>query len=249
MGKRTVARVHRFGNPDSGRVAVHVLQPPYQVLRPFEDLGFADLPFGSVAHAAGHSALASLGALATVLRRWPWVVPTMTLAPGETALEDALGLVTELRYRVVVVPSAEPELIVRAARQRRFPPAEELARYVALRLGTVTLYEPLVEQFTRALDGREGAVRAAPATMLRLFARYGPFRPHDWRALALTMRDLVARAAGDGTARLDARRLSRWLRRFLALRLAEARQLVGWEWVIEQALVRAGYPARLLVSL
>ncbi len=258
MGKKTVSHVRRFAEAEGGQVAVQVLPPPYALLRPFEIVGFEDLPFGTIVHAAGTSALAVLGALTIVLNRWPWVVPTLTLPPGEERMHEALALVSELRHRVMVVPAVlgrgaaegpEPEPILEAARARRFPPAEELARYVALRLGTLKLFEELAERFDEALNGRTARLEMHVDTLRRHFRRFGPFRDKDWRDLALVMRDLDARATARGAGDVDTRTLGRRVKRLLGLSLGDAEALVGWEWAIEHALRRAGYPARPLVSL
>ncbi len=255
MGKKTVSHVGRFAEAEGGQVAVQVLPPPYALLRPFEIVGFEDLPFGTVVHAAGTSALAVLGALTIVLNRWPWVVPTLTLPPGEERLHEALALVSELRHRVVVMPATlggggpDPEPILEAARARRFPPAEELARYVALRLGTLKLFEELAERFDEALNGRTAKLEMHVDTLRRHFRRFGPFRDKDWRDVVLVMRDLGARAVGRDADGVDTRTLGRRVKRLLGLSLGDAKALVGWEWVIEHALRRAGYPARPLVSM
>lgn len=253
MGLGTMSRLSRFAQASAGAATVHVLVPPYDLLRPLSAVGDRDLPLGSIAVAAGKSALSMLGSLTLVEHRWPWIVPALAPSPGETLLREALGLVSDLRYRVALLVASEIEpgiaAVVHAVRRRPFPPAEELARFVARRLGDPGSEAILAGQFREAFGAPAEALSSA--TLSRFFSRHGAFTARDWRSLAILARELCARASGCPLqgGLVTTRTVDANARRFLGASGPKASCQLGWEWVLEQALRAGGYRLRPLVSM
>jgi hypothetical protein len=236
------------------------LAPPYNALGVWNQNGADCAPLGTIVHASGPSALAVLGSVTLSLRLYPWLVPIVTFPPDEGQLEPLIELVGELRGRAAVLqPGAAarmgtaPALIV-AATRRPPPPPEVLSAYATSRVTAVDLHEPLAEQFRLAFEDSLVPSRSV-ATYSRLFARHGPFTARDWRALARLTHDQCVRQSGawpkakewmqGGTTDTMPLTLNRtaehYARHLLGMSLRAAGERLGWEWVLEYAIRRAGY--------
>jgi len=253
MGLGTLSRLSRFVQASAGAATVHVLVPPYHGLRPLSAVGDQDLPLGSIAVASGRDALAMLGTLTLVEHRWPWIVPALAPTPAETLLREALALVSDLRYRLSLLTASdrEPDVaaVVTAVKRRPFPPPDELARFVARRLGVHGSEDVLAGQFREAFGER--AELLSSATLSRYFSRLGTLTARDWRSLAVLTRELCARASGCPMrgGLVTTRTVDANARRFLGASAPKASCQLGWEWVLEHALRSAGYRLRSLVTV
>jgi hypothetical protein len=226
-------------------VVLSRIAPPYGVISGWDSRDAGTSPLGTLIHADGPSALGALGAVALALRECPWLLPVVTLPPEEEPFEPLVHLVSELSDRVAIVhrPAVvrlEADAVVAAVHRR--PPAgtDTMSRYVAARLGAPELFEPLHEQFGIALGDAESACRSV-ATYSRLFARYGRYTARDWRALARLARDVTATESWARDAPTLDRTVNRHARFLLGMSYRTAHELLGWEWVLEQAIRRAGY--------
>lgn len=236
------------------------LAPPYDAFAAWTQNDADRAPLGTIVHASGPSALAALGSVVLALRSCPWLVPVVTLPPDERQLEPLVELVVELRGRVAVVQPAAtarvgtPAALIGAATRRPLPRPEVLSSYVTARLSAPDLQEPLTEQFCQAFESSTVPCRSV-ATYSRLFARHGPYTARDWRALARLVHDHCVRQSGawrkaDGWLQRRAadttpvtlnRTAEHYARHLLGMSLRAAGERVGWEWVLEYAIRRAGY--------
>jgi len=226
-------------------VQMFVIEPPYRIARLLSSISPSPIPVGSLACGAAPNLLQSLAELLRLLRINPWVVPSVIVPREQVAFVAAIiESMPSLQDRVVpVIPAVVhdrcPVAEVVAAVQSRVKPKEEvLAGYVSARLDAPELYSALECQFREALHGVAAPTDRSVATYCRLFQRYGKFTARDWRTIARLACYLAQSAlpANDGA--------SCWVRyahRYLGTSLYSAKALLGWEWVIEKALLRANY--------
>ena len=234
------------------------IAPPYHAFAPWRWNEVRTTPFGAVVHAVGPSGLAVIGAVANALRHCPWTVPVVTLPPHEEGFAPVVELFTDLHYRLAFAAASRHAQtvgdVIGAAVRRSLPTPDTLATFVASRVGQTELFEPLIEQFDTAINACTSRCRSV-ATYSRLFARYGALTARHWRSLAILAHDNCARqqersrvgngvgpyrGAGNGHCGLE-RTVDRYARQFLGLSFAATRARLGWEWVFECALRRAGY--------
>lgn len=234
------------------------LSPPYDAVRPCVSVQGGAAPFGTIVHVSGSSALAVIGGATLAVRSCPWVVPVLTLPRPEEALEPYVSFVPELRDRMGMAISSDvarcgSAAVVKSARQRPRPGATALVGYVTQRTQASGLSELLLEQFGIALKESPGHTRSL-ATYSRTFARFGAFTAHHWRNLAaLVVEHCAAQAAcaGCGGPAVEQRErfggslafrvADRYARAYLGLSFIDSLARVGWEWIVETALRRAGY--------
>lgn len=232
------------------------LQPPYRSVEPVP-LGCVcnTCPaLGAVIFAHGRSTLGALATLTACTNRWPWVAPALTLPEGEGPLEPYLRMICELGDRLAVVKTPASDIrhwipcVVGAIAQRPPPGSKQMASYVVGRIRSAEMRQPLMDQFTQALEGVPATTKRSVASYSRLFARCGCYSAHHWRMLARLVHQLCTLRVGCTAADADmalnlvhVRTADRYARRFLQISWCAARQRVGWEWVLETALRTGGY--------
>ena len=229
------------------------LAPPYRTATVLRSGDGARLPLGSIALTTGDAILSCLAQLTALSHRAPWTVPCLALPVERESLKPQVLLVTELRDRLVIVrPSsgrgngaADVTKVVAAVRRRPSPTPTMLARWVARRLSIREVEAPLRHQFEQGLCGAAADDARSVASYSRLFSRYGCYTARDWRALARLCGHVVSRingdGAGEGQGHLPFRTASQYTSRYLGVRYHVTGERLGWEWVLEAALRRAGY--------
>jgi hypothetical protein len=139
--------------------------------------------------------------------------------------------------------------ILEAVRRRTFPAAIELADFVAKRIGRTDLVPTLRDCFEPNRAGSSWSRPPHRSTLSRQLRDLKPYTARDWSSLARLVRVLASPESLGGVSRdrtafeheVDGRTLSGWLARYLRLSFREARERVGWEWVIEAGLRTGGY--------
>jgi len=243
----------------SAAVGSRVLSPPYETAVPLQDFTAAEksLLLGSVVYGTDQSILGRLGQLAVAVTRDPWVIPCLLLPPGEDVHGWLRDLVPMLGTRMAIVrvssttALASVGQIIDAVQRRPKPTASDLSTYVSMRLASPDLGSLLTPQFQEALGGESASSAHSLATYSRQFRKYGVLTARDWRAiarLAILLRR-PSRLEGPGGRYRDplsfaqGKTLHRHIRKYLGMSLSRARQLLGWEWIIERALLVAHYAA------
>jgi hypothetical protein len=222
-------------------LGVYILDPPYTMFRP----SGSRLPaLGAILLAdvrLGRSTGESLGRTTASA---PWC-PTAAVVPANMParqLMEILDLLPHGCVRLLMEPDAnplDPASCVLAIARRSEPTPSEIAGYVASRTGS-GIASPLTVCFGR--NDVEGSSRSSLSRSLR---SYPPYTAHDWTAIGMLLRMLGSarwpsgRLAHDNG--IDPRTLRAWTARYLALPWALAKQLLGWEWIVEAALRRGGY--------
>lgn len=140
-----------------------------------------------------------------------------------------------------------PSAVVHAVSTRR-PSADQLAGYVARRLGRARLVEPLAECFQVAEDGVHTRLRAR-SRLSRQLRSCRPFTAVDWVSLGRVTLLLATRprstsfnlqqVAGNGG--IDPRTLQRYVRKYLRWGMCDALRIVTWEGLLELCLRKFGY--------
>jgi hypothetical protein len=233
-------------------VELHVCSPPYHRLDRIPRGGRPGPPLGSVVYAMGRGVMAVLEQLNAAIREWPWVAPCAGLPSTEYVTEKYSSLERLLRARLAVVPPGQPVnclAVARAVAARPQPNAGSLAGWICSRLGAGDLAAPLIEQFQRALGGREALPRSV-ASYSRLFGRYGNLKAKDWRAIARLLvlhhvtvqKHLVGRVVSGEGFDLVPSTAGRYSVKYLGKTWTSALQHVGWEWVLECALRKYSLP-------
>ncbi|HYS69732.1 MAG TPA: hypothetical protein VEM14_05780 [Gemmatimonadaceae bacterium] len=226
-------------------VQMFVIEPPYRIARLLSSIPSSPIQVGSLACGAASNLLQSLAELLRLLRINPWVVPSVIVSREQVPFVEAIiESMPSLQDRVApVIPAVAHDRcpvaeVVAAVRSRVKPKEEVLAGYVSARLDAPELYSALECQFREALHGAAAPTDRSAATYCRLFQRYGKFTARDWRTIARLACHLAQ------SPRLANGAPSCWVRyahRYLGTSLYSAMALLGWEWVIERALLRANY--------
>jgi hypothetical protein len=204
---------------------------------------------GVIAAQATPSVILPLAALTVAAERWPWAVPYLGLPFQYERLVMPLRIVSELRDRMVVGGPLPGDRLacaaaLRAAVQRRgTPSAEQLAAWVATRVNEPMLEPVLFAQFRIGLEGTAAQAEASNSTYSRFFARLGSLTARDWRAIARLCVHVSAGAHETlpASSRIAVRTAVEYARRYLGITYSELSSRIGWEWILECALRRAGY--------
>ena len=183
--------------------------------------------------------------LSCVLRRWPWLIPCLTVTLDEPETMRGFAHLVEWAPRAALCPvssrTRDPaiEAIRQAISRRSAPDAAALAEYVSARLPTRALKHALLQQFAHVRDGRTAPKTASSYS--RAFAKHGRFSARDWRALAM----LVWHATpGSSQTAMSPATKQRMCRRYLGTSPSALRSdLIAWEHVVELALRVGGYVA------
>jgi hypothetical protein len=212
------------------------------------DRGGLRLPEGGalvtgVAVANARHLLENVVLLSCVLRRWPWLVPCVTVTFDEPETMRGLGRLVEWAPRAALCRVSSPtcvpaiEAIRRAISQRPAPDAAALAGYVCARLRTRALKDALLEQFAHVRDGRTPT--KAASSYSRAFAKRGRFSARDWRAVAMLVWHAAPGASRTVMSPVTEQRTGR---RYLGTSPSTLRSdLIAWEHVVELALRVGGY--------
>lgn len=224
---------------------VRLLYPPYdRYCWPSEGTP----PFGAVAVCEARSSGLVSGFFGPLVARAPWCVPCIITCPA-SAEASVIQAIRSLPGQIAFVDYIEDDrwpigTILGAVRDRPPPSGAVLAEFVALRTGTNLEWELAALLGDQRL---EASARPIPDRTLReRLSRFGSLSPRAWRAVGTLCR-VASAARGDPMtaiawrAGVEVRTLRLWARWYLGTSLAEYRQRVGWEWVLEAALRKAGY--------
>ncbi len=215
-----------------------VIDPEAEEVRPF---GSASIPpLGSVL-VHRWNAIAQIDRVTNLRKRHlPWC-PLVIISPA-LAGDSRVPPSTSIEWGRPGLPPRE--VVLDAVAKRTLPDASTLAGYVARRLELPDI-EPLLAvtfdvsgtQVWRQLVGER-------RRFYQLFEPFAPFRPSDWATLARLVtltgaegREVIALASRAGALA----GLESLVGRLLGCEVAEFVKRVGWEWVVEAALRRAGY--------
>jgi hypothetical protein len=223
-----------------------LLEPPYRSQKPISPRPSQRYPAGSIVCAIDSNLLASLCDLLVTLHSCPWVLPSIVVVHQDVEfVQPIVRSMSTLDGRLACVLSESkcrtpraPE-VLGAFKARCKPTASVMARYVALRLGSPEILDPLEHQFSDALQGSTAPTDRSVATYCRLFQRYGRLTARDWRAIA-RLADFISRLQGLNELGASSR-WDRYCRKYLDLRLRAATSAIGWETVLERALLCADY--------
>lgn len=250
-------RFKEQSDPSPSPAELYVCAPPYQVLSQVPLVGETgiELPWGSVICATGPSVLAKLELLVLAVERWPWIAPALTLPVSERETEVRAPIAEDLAERLAILytvgdaPSPiKPRPVISAVTLREPPTSRTLAVWASRRLNAGDLREPLEEQFAYALGERSSLSRSR-STYSRRFARGSDLSARDWGALARLVWALCAAvrkkqghppAASAKPIAVSQRSLRRYVRKYLDMTWGTATGIVGWEWVMESALIHRG---------
>lgn len=223
-----------------------MLVPPYVAASRIDAETAGDPPLGTVVIAElSSSPMAALAQLTLAANAWSWIIPCVAIPPSATHLRHAVLIISELRERLAIAMSGTVRgaaNIARAVRHREPPTATAMARWVARRLSARQLARDLQLQFAEALQQVPANDAWSTSTYSRHFATLGRFTARDWRALARLCVNLADRTTGTHST-LSQRSIDAHLRRYLGMTHDQSRRLLGWEWILELALRRAGYLA------
>ncbi len=227
------------------------LQPPYQT---FKSISFGvnrhrTIPLATVALASAGTVLQSLCGLDQLVRRYHWIIPTITVSDDADAVAYIAQLIPLLKDRLVVVqvPSRIHQtcegVVLRAVRRRMPPSPQSMASYAARRVGSRELGDILREQFAVAVQGDSKCVSRSVATCSRVFSRFGPLTARDWRAVARLAQTLGGYGGmlSQCNSSISSKTAVRHTHRYLGLSWTMAKERLGWEWVLERVLKREGY--------
>jgi len=226
---------------------VTLLLPPYNDTEPW--LGDSP-PLGSIALCRADLA-GNVRRYAELLRQAPWCLPCVVTTPATSDPEIMTGIY-ELVGQVAFVPDPlRDELVaplaLAAARARPVPRGRQMAEYVAQRVGHIELRLELAAVLDP--DDSTTADGGLPERTLRdRLRRLGPLTVRCWRTIGTLCR-LAARMQNVPVETLahqsgvEARTLRAWTESYLDAKLRTFRSRIGWEWVLEAALRRAGIVA------
>jgi len=223
-----------------------LLVPPYDAVKPLSRLELEYQPaLGAIAVGAGHDLFIVVSELSLVMQQWHWAVPCITLTPDQWQSERLLRLLPDFSTRLAIgklqgTTDANLRTVIGAVRRRSFPTPHVLARWVCERSGVPAYYSLLLAQFEQALAGAPASRAFSVATSSRRFARLGRYTARDWRALALLSVELCA-VTSTADPRVLRRHSGGHIRKYLKVPVESAATLLGWEWVLEQALRMGGY--------
>lgn len=223
---------------------ISLVLPPYDTVTSL--VGPAqEPPLGAIAVGAGDDLLVVASGLSLVVRQWPWVIPCIALTSGQWQFEELLSLFPRLSARLAFArleahSGATLRNALAAVRARRFPSARLLSRWVCQRISAPHHYSVILAQFMQALHGTPAARVLSVATSSRRLGQLGHYTARDWRTLASMSADMNSCGSGAGWHMLR-QRSARHVRKYLSVSVKTAATLLGWEWILEQALRAGGY--------
>jgi hypothetical protein len=212
-------------------------------------------PLGSILVSNIQIDIVALAEACSLNSNAPWC-PIAAVVPPDQPVDPRVLSAFEPRHGAIVQVSAEwldilgdPSSVQDAARRRPPPPASALAHYVRQRTGRVDV-SPALEACLEAGLSREPVQFCSHrSTLSRHLSRFGPLKPHDWTRIAHVVQALcgatsqqiptVEAVALD--AGLDPRTFRARLRRYCGCSYQQARLRLGWEWILEAALLKFGY--------
>ncbi len=223
-----------------------LLEPPYHDVAPIIGRPPA-LGAIAVARVDGPRGLST--ELANLLDQAPWTVPCVVLRPA-TVTPSILQRVWELPGQPAFIVLGQPgdrvlpTGLLTAIASRPAPPTSLLVAYVVRRTGSVILGQSL-DQIWSARD--RASDTTADRTIRYRLRRLSDFGRHDWIRIRRLIRAKVEgrnltveqRAQLVGT---EARTLRSWIARYLGTTMKTFRMMAGWEWILEAALRRGGFP-------
>ncbi|MBL8986426.1 MAG: hypothetical protein JNJ80_09150 [Gemmatimonadetes bacterium] len=223
-----------------------LLEPPYHDVAPLVGRPPA---LGAIAVARADGPRGFSTEMATLLDRAPWTVPCVVLRPSSvtpSVLQRVWELPGQPAFVVVTQPGDRllPAGILTAIANRPAPLTPLLVAYVVRRTGSVILGQSL-DQIWAARD-RSNDTTAERTIRYRL-RRLGKYGRYDWIRIRRLIRAKVEgrnltveqRAQLVGT---EARTLRGWIARYLGTTMKNFRAMAGWEWILETALRRGGFP-------
>jgi len=231
-----------------GEWPTELLPPPYERLVRWDlRAERGDPPLGSIACCAPGDRLSAVAALLGTVCRWPWVMPCLRLRRDQRPCQAALDLFSGLRSYVAITEdhdgnrSHTPRELVASVRGRPPPTPSVLAHWVCNRIDHAEALPLLLAQFEEALDGVPSGRVASAATYSRHFTTCGRFTARDWRAVARLSVKLCEGTSSGERAHGLGRRTALHVRKYLEIPSRTATAMLGWEWVLEQAMRVAGY--------
>jgi hypothetical protein len=212
----------------------------FLVAQPSADAVDEVAPLGSAMVADFGGSAPEVRAATVAAKAYPWL-PFCAYLSRPVGDAERIELLTGLPdRRIVVVPRHDGDrdaACIAAIRREPAPPAMALARYVAERLG----YPDLVQVLESAIALMPGTHRS---TISRRLSRYTHLRASDWRKIHLLCRALPAGAPNAAEAAfaiaMDPRTLRKYLAQYLGVPYADAKARLGWRWIPELVLRRAG---------
>lgn len=231
--------------PRGGAGIAYITTPPFDEVRQQAQGSIA--PVGGI---IAYDSLGSVSVLSDVLdlhARAPWC--PIVICNTEQIDIRALRRLCAWNEAIVVssldasaLPKAASELR-RTIERRALPDADDIATYVAIRLGRPAIMSTIKASIELSRDCDVGH----RSTFNRRLSDLPPFKAHDWRAismLAVTFQShssadqsVAACAYADG---IDPRTLRSRLQRYIG-RIESRLRPPGWEWLVETALRRFGY--------
>jgi hypothetical protein len=222
--------------------SVSLFQPPYRV----ETSALAVPQYGSIAIARLGVAVDVLKPLHELLESYPWCAPCVVVTPGSVSpetLQAIWGLPGQPGFVVASrgFEHLSPADIAKAVANRLEPTTPLLVSYVVRRTQSVALGQTLQQIWSPRPVGPLSAER----TLRYRLRRMGSFGRLDWvRVLKL----IRAKTGSSGVtverlasmAGTEPRTLRSWTERCLGTSLRVYRETIGWEWILEAALDRAG---------
>lgn len=222
--------------------AVSLLQPPYRV----ESSASAVPQYGAIAVARLGVSIDVLKPLHDLLEEYPWCAPCVIVTPGSVSpdtLQAIWGLPGQPGFVVASrgFEHLSPVDIAKAVANRSEPTPPLLVSYVVRRTHSVALGQTLQQIWSPRQVGPLSAER----TLRYRLRRMGSFGRLDW---ARVLKLIRIKADGDGAtverlaslAGTEPRTLRSWTGRCLGTSLRVFRETIGWEWILEAALDRAG---------
>lgn len=225
--------------------SIVVLEPPYTDPRPW--IGRPPMP-GAVAVVPA-DAVRQLDRVTALFDQSPWVVPCVLLTPAAISpalLQTVWGLPCQPAFVILTgsayqVPAA---MVLNAVATRPAPTVAHLVAQVVTRTESIALGQTLSGIWS---DQPTRRTAEADRTVRYRLRRLGRLGHHDW----LRIRKLIQAKVGGWNASVDrqahlvgaeARTFRAWVARYLGCSMRSFQMTAGWEWIIETALRRGGFP-------
>lgn len=212
----------------------------FLVAQPSADAVDEAAPLGSAIVADLGGSAPEIRAATVAANAYPWL-PFCAYLSRPVGDAEGIELLNGLPdRRIVVMPRRDGDrdaACIAAIRREPAPPAMALARYVAERLG----YPDLVQVLQSAIAPTPGTHRS---TLSRQLSRYTHLRASDWRKVHLLCRAMPVGAPSAADAAFatetNPRTLRNYLAQYLGLSYGQTKSRLGWQWIAELVLRRAG---------
>lgn len=220
---------------------ISVLAPPYRFPTP---LGAAPPALGAFLIAEVPGLPGTADHLWRVQCSAPWCPVCLALS-SRPATADLLRSVQRLPKHLAYPYSPHPgdppdvDALVHAVESRPAPTPEDLAGYVAGRTKSRKFGNALLACF-HSCDEEMPPGPAIRSWLSRQFTPLGPLTARDWAAVYSCLPLAHSRSSGSDRVAydlgMDPRTARARIQRYTGMSLADVRQRVGWEWMMEAVL-------------